>query len=123
MPLLLAFLAVSLALITGCIADTRPDTEICAQAAVTLDARLTDERLEPSNLDVCRGQVVTLRVAAERDGFLHIHGYDEQAAELLPGETVVFQFVVERSGQFPIEVHTNEATQGTELGVFTVHEP
>ena len=123
MHLLVACLTVSLVLGTSCVADTRPDPETCAQPAVTLDARLTNDALEPSSLEVCRDQVVTLHVAAEREGVLHIHGYDEQAAELRPGETIQFQFVADHSGQFVIELHTNEETQGSELGVFTVHEP
>jgi hypothetical protein len=121
--LLLACLAVGLVIGAGCVADTRPDPETCTRPAVTLDARLTEEALEPSSLDVCRGQVVTLHIAAEREGFIHIHGYDEQAAEVRPGETVALQFVADSSGQFPIELHTNDETEGRELGIFTVHEP
>jgi hypothetical protein len=117
------FLAAILALGMGCVADTRPDPETCAQPAVTLDARVTDAGLQPSSLDVCRDQVVTLRITAEREGVVHIHGYDEQAAELRPEEPVVFQFVADHSGQFRIELHTDEETEGVALGVFTVHEP
>jgi hypothetical protein len=121
--LLPACLAVGLVIGAGCVADTRPAPEICARPAVTLDAALTEDALEPSRLDVCRGQMVTLRIAAESEGFIHIHGYDEQAAEVRPGETAVLQFVADSSGQFPIELHTNDETEGRELGIFTVHEP
>jgi hypothetical protein len=116
-------LVIGLILVTACVAETRPPPDACGAAAATVEARLADAGLEPSRFDVCRGQVVTLTLASERDGVIHIHGYDEQAAEVAPGESVTFQFVAERSGQFVIELHTQEATAGTELGVFTVHEP
>jgi hypothetical protein len=96
---------------------------VCSQPATTLEASLTDAGLEPSNLDVCREQVVTLTIASEREGFVHIHGYDEQSAEVLPGEAVSFQFIAERSGEFPIEVHVHGESAGVDVGVFTVHEP
>jgi hypothetical protein len=109
--------------VSACVADTRPPPELCAQPSLTLDATLAETGLAPQNLDVCRGQVVTLTIASERDGVIHIHGYDEQAAEVAPDEAVTFQFVAERSGQFVIELHTQEATAGTEIGILTVHEP
>jgi hypothetical protein len=116
-------LLIGLLFVTACIADTRPPADVCAQPSVTMDATLTDAGLDPQNLDVCRDQVVTLNVTSEVDGFVHIHGYDEQSAEVTPGATLSLQFVADRSGQFVVELHTQDATAGAEVGVFTVHEP
>jgi hypothetical protein len=116
-------MVLAVATASGCVADTRPSPAVCSQPAITVDATLTDAGLEPPNLDVCRGQVLKLAIASEREGFVHIHGYDEQSVEIRPGETVSLQFAAERSGEFPIELHTRGESAGIHVGVFTVHEP
>ena len=70
--LLLGILLVTL---SGCIGDGRPDA--CDTAEVTLDLTLTATELDPTNVDVCRDQAVALRIQAEADGIIHIHGYDD----------------------------------------------
>jgi hypothetical protein len=107
---------------TGCVEQAQLPSD-CTQAAVTRNAKLTADGLQPRNIDVCRGQQVTIAVEIGADGVLHIHGYDEQAKEVRVGQTVTFAFPAVRSGQFVIELHTTEAPGGLNMGVFTVHEP
>lgn len=109
-------------LIAGCVEQPQQPSD-CAQATVTRNATLTADGLQPRNIDVCRGQQVTISVAIGADGVLHIHGYDEEAKEVRVGQTVTFAFPAVRSGQFVIELHTTEAPGGLNMGVFTVHEP
>ena len=73
--------------VSGCIGDGRPDA--CDSAEVTLNLTLTATELDPANVDVCRDQEVTLRIQAEADGIIHIHGYDEEvpATEVAATET------------------------------------
>lgn len=108
--------------IAGCVEQPQQPTD-CSQAAVTRNATLTADGLQPRNIDVCRGQQVTLSVKVGANGVLHIHGYDEQAKEVRVGQTATFGFPAVRSGQFVIELHTTEAPGGLNMGVFTVHEP
>lgn len=123
-PRLLALVALC-ALLVACVDDNRPDDEACAAPSITLDVTLTEESLTPTDPAVCRGQEVTLSVTPEVDGVLHIHGYDAAvpATEVRDGQAVQLEFTADRSGQFPIELHTAEDSQGVSVGVFTVHEP
>jgi hypothetical protein len=102
-----------------------PDSEACAAPTVRVDLALTAEGLDPDAPSVCRDQEVTLAVAAEVDGVLHLHGYDSEvpAFEVAAGETTEVTFDAGRSGQFPVEFHAHDDPQGVEIGVFTVHEP
>jgi hypothetical protein len=119
-----AAVIVAAAFLTACVpAEILPAT--CEDASVTLHATLADEHLDPATLEVCRDQRVTLEVAIERDGFFHVHGYDEQlgAKEVHAGETLELAFTTVRSGQFPIALHTNDGPAEVTVGVLIVHEP
>lgn len=91
------------------------------QISITVSA----DAMEPSAPAVCRDREVTLSVSPEVDGVLHIHGYDEQvpATTITAGEPIELTLTSDRSGQFPIELHTDDAPQGVDIGIFTVHEP
>lgn len=108
--------------VSGCVEQPQLPSD-CAQATVTRNATLTADGLQPRNIDVCRGQRVSLSVQVGANGVLHIHGYDEEAKEVRVGQTVSFAFTAVRSGQFVIELHTTQASGGLNMGVFTVHEP
>jgi hypothetical protein len=109
----------------GCVADTGIDAEQCAQPTARVELSVTGDAVEPPDPAVCRAQEVTLVVASEVDGILHIHGYDADvpATPVQAGETIELTFDASRSGQFPIELHPAGDPAGVELGVFTVHEP
>ena len=117
-PVLLA------ALVTACVGDAGlPPT--CHDASVSFEATLSGEHLEPSAFNACRGQEVTMTFTIERDGVLHLHGYDDQvpATEVRACKETVFQFDAVRSGQFPIALHTNDGPAELTVGALTVHEP
>ena len=97
----------------------------CATLPTRIELNLTADRLSPANPAVCRDRGVTLVVTSEVDGVIHIHGYDDQvpATTVTAGEVTELDFTAARSGQFPIEVHTDENTQGADVGIFMVHEP
>ncbi|HYI67517.1 MAG TPA: hypothetical protein VEW95_11375 [Candidatus Limnocylindrales bacterium] len=108
-------------ILAGCSGDD-PD---CAALPTSIELSLTADRLTPANPAVCRDRDVTLVVTSEVDGVLHIHGYDDQvpATTVAAGEVTELVFTAARSGQFPIELHTDDNSQGVALGIFTVHEP
>jgi hypothetical protein len=121
-----AVMLVALALgLAGCVSDSGPDPVACDAESIELELRLTADALTPENPSVCRDQEVTLRIASEVDGFIHIHGYDEivPATEVTDGETLELTFQAERDGQFHIELHPAAAPEGVEVGIFTVNEP
>ncbi len=91
------------------------------QIAITVTA----DAMEPAAPAVCRDREVTLMLTPEVDGVLHIHGYDEQvpATSITLGEEIGLTFTSARSGQFPIELHTDEAPQAVDIGILNVHEP
>lgn len=97
----------------------------CNALPTEIELRLTATSLTPADPAVCRDRSVTLFVSSEVEGVLHIHGYDAElpAATITAGETTELAFAASRVGQFPIELHTDEDTQGVGVGVFTVHEP
>ena len=107
--------------VAGCIG---PDAD-CAALPTRIELTLTADGLTPPSPTVCRDREVTLVVDSDIDGFLHIHGYDDQvpATTVEAGDVIELAFTAVRSGQFPIELHTDEDTQGISLGFFTVNEP
>ena len=111
-------------LLAACVSDSRPGAEACAAASIEIDATLAADALTPKNLAVCRDQDVTVRIASDVDGIIHIHGYDEiaPATEVTSGETLELAFVAERDGQYPIELHPAGSPEGVSVGILTVHE-
>jgi hypothetical protein len=98
--------------------------EDCGDPAVTLQATLVDEELQPSTLEACSGQEVTIVLDVQRDAIFHLHGYDDEvpAREVTAGETVELSFTASRSGQFPIAIHTEDGPAEAEVGALIVHE-
>lgn len=120
---LLSIAAAGGILLAGCVPDTDlPET--CDDASVTFQATLVEERLEPSTLEACRGQQVTIQLRVERDAIFHLHGYDAElpAREVRTGEDVALTFEASRAGQFPIEIHTTDGPGEAEVGTLVVHE-
>ena len=121
---LLAGTALLVAALTACVGDAGlPPT--CHDPSVSFEATLSDEHLDPASFDACRGQEVTITFTIERDGVLHLHGYDDQvpATEVRAGQETVFEFDAVRSGVFPIALHTTDGPAEVNVGTLTVHEP
>ena len=94
----------------------------CDASAVQRQASLGAERLDPEGIDVCKGQELTIEIASEQAGELHLHGYDEEV-EAAAGETATFKFTATLAGQFVIELHPPDGGDEIEVGLLTVHEP
>ncbi len=110
-----------IAMLTGCL----DGDAACESLPTRVELELSADALTPSDPGVCRDHEVTLVVAAAVDGVIHIHGYDEQvpATSVTAGEVTELVFTATRAGQFPIEFHTDDNTEGASVGVFTVNEP
>jgi hypothetical protein len=115
-------LAIGLVLVAGCVDQSVPPD--CGEASVTRELMLTGVDLSGDEPSVCRGQEVTIGFTADGDGILHVHGYDEQvpATEYHADERIEVTFEASVSGQFSIEAHTAENSEGQEIGILTVHE-
>lgn len=112
------------AMLVACVGDAGlPAT--CHDSSVDFAATLSDEHLEPAELNACRGQAVTITFTIERDGVLHLHGYDDQvpATEVRSGQETVFELEAVRSGVFPIALHTTDGPAEVTVGTLIVHEP
>lgn len=117
-----AVLVAIIAGLAGCVDDGRP--EDCDAAQITIELAVDADGMRPDDPGACRDQRVTLVIDPATDGLFHIHGYDDvPVPDLEPGAEVEIEFVADRSGQFPIELHAGGGAEGTEIGVFTVYEP
>jgi hypothetical protein len=118
-------LVVMLVACVGLLAACIGQSPACEALPEEIELTLSATTLTPSDPAVCRGDEVTLTVSSEVDGVLHVHGYDEDvpATNVAAGEVLDLEFTATRSGQFPIELHTDEDTEGVNVGLFTVHEP
>lgn len=118
----LPFLVALALAISGCVTQNRPAD--CDEPERTIELTVTATTLEPNDPAACRDQLVTLLVASEVDGVIHIHGLDAvvPATTTTAGEELALEFTAERSGQFPIELHPADDPQGVTIGILTVHE-
>ncbi len=122
--LLLAATSSLLLLVSACVDQRQADPSTCAQTTVALSATLpASGRLKPENLVVCQDQQVTLTVASRREGALHLHGYDDQSAEvdLTTGADAALHFVASHPGQFVLELHPADGSDEVQVGLLTVN--
>ncbi|MCC6625825.1 MAG: hypothetical protein IT340_00360 [Chloroflexi bacterium] len=119
----ITFAILGLCLLAACVSDARPSN--CGEPTARIEITVSIESMTPSKLDVCRDQDVTLVIASQVDGFLHVHGYDEVVGvtEISTDDTREVDFKATRAGQFPIELHPGSDPTGIEVGILTVHEP
>jgi len=103
----------------GCVEQAElPDD--CDASAVNREVSLSGERLDPESIDVCKGQEVTIEIASELAGDLHLHGYDDEVT-VEAGGTATLTFTATIAGQFKIELHAADDSEA-EVGLLTVHE-
>ncbi len=114
-------LIIGMALLGGCVGGG----DGCEDVPDRVEITVTATTLEPSEPAVCRDRDVTLVLSPEVDGVFHIHGYDEDvpATSITAGEKIELEFTTSRSGQFPVELHTDADPQGVDVGILTVREP
>lgn len=114
----------AIAILAACVSQQQTDPSTCAQDSVTLAATLpATSPLQPKNLNVCQNQKVTLTISSERDGAVHLHGYDDQNAEVevATGKDARLAFTASHPGQFVIEFHPADGSAESEVGVLTVN--
>jgi hypothetical protein len=122
-PGLALILAASLALLAGCIPDTRlPAT--CQDASVSFAATLADDRLDPATFAACRDQQVTITITVEQAGILHLHGYDDllSAQDVTAGQEAELTFPAAHAGQFRIALHPQGGSAELNVGTLVVHD-
>jgi hypothetical protein len=113
---------VAAAVLVGCVTENRPAT--CDADEATIEVTVSATALEPNDPAACRGQLVTMIVDSEVDGVFHIHGLDDvvPATPVVAGDQVTLEFIVDQSGQFPIELHPGDDPQGVTIGILTIYE-
>lgn len=79
---------------------------------------------EPRLLRVVKGDAVRLRIASERAGEVHVHGY-RMDARVAPGATAELAFTAHATGRYRVEWHDaaerSASHHGPPLAVLEVH--
>ena len=100
-PRAAVLLAVMLAAATvlGACGDSEPE-------AVEFELAIADGALDldPPVLKVKQGDEVTLKVRSDKEGELHLHGYDLDVG-LVPGSVAELVFTANATGKFDFELH------------------
>ncbi len=123
-PLLVIATALAMLLLGACVTQQQTDPSACAQSAVKLAATLpTAGKLQPENLNVCEAQQVTITVTSARNGAVHLHGYDDQNAEVevTSGKDATLTFTANHVGQFVLEFHPADGSDESQVGLLTVN--
>jgi hypothetical protein len=99
----------------GAVADTTP---LPAEGGTTVEIKVHQGRLVagPAVIKLKQGEQVTLRITADGDDELHVHGYD-LLLNLIAGQPAQLSFKADHSGRFEYELHHAHA----DLGAFEVY--
>jgi len=89
---------------------SRPEANVSAPATVRIELDLRTWK-RPLTTRIEQGAPVTLRVTANEDDALHLHGYDLHL-ELVAGKTAEMRFVADRTGRFEYELHEKPKSLG-----------
>ena len=87
-------------------ADATGETTTSSPAARTaIDVVVADGQPQDGvqRIDLTLGEAVTLRVEADSDDEVHVHGYD-LLADVGPGHPATIEFIADIPGQFEIEL-------------------
>jgi heme/copper-type cytochrome/quinol oxidase subunit 2 len=83
---------------------------------VTINVTITGAKtMNPNNLTAHQNDIVTINVASDTSGEVHLHGYDKHF-ECVAGQTVSQTFTADKTGTFDIEWESTS----TGLGQFVV---
>ena len=70
---------------------------------VTFDVTISGARsMSPDSLRAKQGDMITINVKSDREGEVHLHGYDI-AFDAKPGQAVSHSFRADKTGDFEIE--------------------
>lgn len=88
----------------GTATRTAPPAEV--PGGLSLVIRVDGDTISPNaaELDLGRGEPLTLRIAADRDGELHVHSRPEQYVEFDAGASV-HELVIDAPGTVEVEEH------------------
>ena len=78
------------------------------------DVAIESGAMNPDEISVEKGDLVTLRLISESPVEVHVHGYDLEG-DVLPGEETELSFEADVTGRFEIEDHETGAQLGTLL--------
>ena len=78
------------------------------------DVAIESGAMNPDEISVEEGDLVTLRLISESPVEVHVHGYDLEG-DVLPGEETELSFEANATGRFEIEDHETGAQLGTLL--------
>ena len=101
----------ALLVLGGLFITLRPEGSGAGPQARQFDVNIAGGAMTPSELSVREGDTVTLRVRADRELELHLHGYDKDL-EVVPGETATLEFTADKTGSYEIEDHDAEDVLG-----------
>jgi hypothetical protein len=93
-----------------------PQDGVMGGAAELIVDYKSDGSFIPQSLQVKEGSEVLIRVSADVEDEVHLHGYDK-SADVAPGKTAEFRFVAAETGRFIIELEN----RSRELGVIEVY--
>lgn len=97
---------------------------LCDTTRLSLEVTVTSGAMEPSTMNMCQGQDVTLTLHSDVPGIFHVHGFEEWLAPIAveAGQSQTLQFTPEVPGQYLVHLHDQISGGETEIGVFAVYE-
>ena len=103
----LSIVIVALAAVLGVVLVGGGQGDAGLQArAIQVD--IIDGAISQGNLEAKNGEIVTLRVTADKPWMIHLHGI-EVADKVEPGQVLLLPFQANQEGRFEIELHSIEA--------------
>jgi hypothetical protein len=98
---------------------------LCDTTSLSLEVRVTAGAMEPSTMNMCQGQDVTLTLHSEVPGIFHVHGFEEWLPPVAveAGQSLTLEFTPEVPGQYLVHLHDQQSGGETEIGLFAVYEP
>ena len=96
---------------SGTGSTSSPATPTEAPPETTVNLQFIDDHLAPDTFQVKHGHHVTLNLNSDRDGTLHVHGYDHEI-EIVEGGATSFEFEANATGRYPINFHGEPAGAG-----------
>ena len=97
--LLVLFLLVLGAVLSACGSASEPEDRV-------FDLTISEDALEPEVIKVNQGDTVTLNVRSDKEGALHVHGYNE-VADVAPEAPGTVQFTADATGRFSLVLHVS----------------